>query len=111
MSRLLDVYRAQIDVLWNWSGGPVALVKRFLITLIVATIAFMITAWLLPSVTVDSVWAAFGAVILMALFNAIVRAGALMLVAPYSPVVMGILVLVLQIVAFFVVANIAPGVH
>ena len=46
MSRLLDVYRAQIDVLWNWSGGPVALVKRLLITLIVATIAFVITAWL-----------------------------------------------------------------
>ena len=87
-------------MLWNWSGGRVALVKRLLITLIVATIAFAATAWLLRSVTVDSVWAAFAAVVLMALFNAVVRVGVLVLVAPYSPVVTGILVLVFQVLAF-----------
>ena len=58
MGNVLDLYRTQIDVLWNWSGGRVALVKRLLITLVVATIAFAATAWLLRSVTVDSVWAA-----------------------------------------------------
>ena len=45
---VLELYRTQIDVLWNWSGGRVALVKRLLITLVVATIAFAATAWLLP---------------------------------------------------------------
>ena len=35
MGKVLELYRTQIDVLWNWSGGPVALVKRFLITLVV----------------------------------------------------------------------------
>ena len=100
MGKVLELYRTQIDVLWNWSGGRVALVKRLLITLIVATIAFAATAWLLRSVTVDSVWAAFAAVVLMALFNAVVRAVVLALVAPCSLVVTGILVLVFQVLAF-----------
>ena len=88
MGKVLDLYRMQIDVLWNWSGGRVALVKRLLITLVVATIAFAATARLLRSVTVDSVAAAFAAVVLMALFNAVIRVG-VPLIAPYSPVVTG----------------------
>ena len=111
MGRLVDLYRAQIDVLWNWSGGPVALVRRLLITLVVATISFLLTAALLRSVTVDSITAAVIAVTLMAVFNAVIRVGALVLVAPFRPILTAILVLVLQVVAFLVVANIAPGVR
>ena len=70
MGKVLELYRTQIDVLWEWPGGPVALVKRLLITLVVAAIAFLLTAWLLPSLTVDRVVAAVAAVVLMALFNA-----------------------------------------
>ena len=86
MGKILDLYRTQIDVLWNWSGGRVALVKRLLITLVVATIAFAATAALLRSVTVDSVAAAFAAVVLMALFNAVIRVGG---AGPHRPVLAG----------------------
>jgi uncharacterized membrane protein YvlD (DUF360 family) len=111
MGNVLELYRTQIDVLWNWSGGRVALVKRLLITLVVATIAFAATAWLLPSVTVDSVRAAFAAVLLMAVFNAVVRVAVLVLIAPFSPVVTAILVLVFQVLAFLVASSVVPGVH
>jgi putative membrane protein len=111
MGNVLELYRTQIDVLWNWSGGRVALVKRLLITLVVATIAFSATAWLLRSVTVDSVAAAFAAVVLMALFNAVVRVAVLVLIAPFSPVVTGILVLVFQVLAFLLASSVVPGVH
>ena len=111
MSRLIDLYRTQVDVLWNWSGGPIALAKRMVITLLIAAVSFALTAALLPGLVVDSVWAALAAVVVFGLFNLLIRGGILLLAAGRSPVLMGILVLLLQVVAFFVIANVVPGVH
>jgi uncharacterized membrane protein YvlD (DUF360 family) len=111
MGRIVDLYRTQIDVLWNWSGGRWALVRQLLVALVVATIAFAATAALLNRVVVDSLAAAAIAVILMALFNALIRVAVLVLVAPFTPVLTAIVVLILQVFAFLVVANIVPGVH
>jgi uncharacterized membrane protein YvlD (DUF360 family) len=111
MSRLLGFYGTQLRVLWEWRGGRIALLKRLLITLIVAAISFVATAWLLPRLTVDRFIDAVVAVILIALFNAIVRPVVLALAAPISLILVAVLVLVLQVVAFLVVAQFAPGVH
>ena len=112
ISRLASFYGEQIRVLWEWRGGRVALLKRLLITLIVATVSFGATAFIMGSrFTVDRVIDAVVAVILMALFNAVVRPVALALAAPISLILVAILVLVLQVVAFLIVANYAPGVH
>jgi uncharacterized membrane protein YvlD (DUF360 family) len=112
MGRLIDFYATQVRVLWEWQGGPVALLKRLVITLLVATVSFLGTVWILnPRMTVDRAAAAALAVILMALFNAAIRPVVLTLVAPISLILTGILVLVLQVVAFLVVAQWAPGVH
>jgi uncharacterized membrane protein YvlD (DUF360 family) len=108
---VLDLYKAQLRVLWEWRGGPWALTKRFLITLIVASISFLLTAWILPGTSVDHFSDAVWAVILMALFNALVRPVVLAVVAPRSLVLTGIAVIVLQVVAFFFVVQLVPGVH
>jgi len=108
---LLDLYRTQIRVLWEWRGGPLALIRRMILILLVSTVSFAITAWLLPNIVLDSLWAAVLAVILMALFNAIVRTVLLAVVAARSLILTGVLVLVLQVVAFLVVAQWSPGVH
>ena len=50
---LMHLYSTQLRVLWEWRGGRKALAKRLLITLVVGTIAFAATAWLLPSITID----------------------------------------------------------
>ena len=47
MSRLLGFYATQLRVLWEWRGGPVALLKRLIITLVVATVSFLATAGIL----------------------------------------------------------------
>jgi uncharacterized membrane protein YvlD (DUF360 family) len=111
MSRLLDFYATQLRVLWEWRGGRVALLKRLVITLVVATISFLATAWLLPRMTVDRPIDGAVAVILIALFNAAIRPVVLTLAAPVSLILVGILVLVLQIVSFIVIAQLAPGIH
>ncbi|HSS36564.1 MAG TPA: phage holin family protein, partial [Patescibacteria group bacterium] len=108
---LIDLYKTQLRVLWEWRGGPWALFKRLVLILLVSTISFLATSWLLPRITVDSFWAAAFAVVLMALFNAIVRTVLLAFVAARSLILTGILVIVLQVVAFLIVAQWAPGVH
>jgi uncharacterized membrane protein YvlD (DUF360 family) len=111
MRRLIDFYAIQVRVLREWRGGRVALVKRLLITLIVATVSFLVTTWLLPRMTIDRPLDAVFAVVLIALFNAIVRPVVLTVAAPVSLILVGVLVLVLQVVSFIVVAQWAPGVH
>ena len=108
---VLDFYKAQLRVIWEWRGGPWALAKRFLITLVVASIAFVLTAWILPRISIDRYSDAVLAVILMALFNALVRPVVLAFVAPRSLVLTGIAVIVLQVVAFYFVTQLVPGVH
>jgi uncharacterized membrane protein YvlD (DUF360 family) len=110
MRRLLDFYGTQLRVLWEWRGGRWALLRRLAITLIVATVSFLATAWILPRMTIDRPMDAILAVVLIALFNAAVRPVVLALAAPVSLILVGILVLVLQVISFIVVAQWAPGV-
>ncbi len=113
ISRLASFYATQFRVLWEWKGGRIGLLKRLIITLVVAAISFLGTAWLLPRMSIDSpvVMNATIAVILIALFNAAIRPVVLALAAPVSLILVGILVLVLQVISFIVVAQWAPGVH
>ena len=112
MSRLLGFYETQLRVLWEWRGGRVALLKRLLITLVVATVSFLATAAIFGSrFQVDRVIDGVVAVILMSLFNAAIRPVILALAAPVSLILVAVLVIVLQVVTFLVVAQLAPGVH
>jgi uncharacterized membrane protein YvlD (DUF360 family) len=111
MSRLIDLYATQVRILWDWRGGPVGLFKRLAITALVAIVSFAVTAWILPGIRVDTVAAGILAVTLIALFNALIRPVILLFIAPRSLILTAIVVLVLQVAAFYVVATLAPGVH
>ncbi len=111
MSRLVNLYATQIRILWEWRGGPWALVKRLVVTLVVATVSLILTAAILPGVTIGRILDAAIAVVLMALFNAIIRPVLLTLVAPRSLVLLGVLVIVLQVLTFLIIVPIAPGVE
>ena len=107
---LIDIYTTQLRVMWSWKGGPGALIWRFVVTILVAAVAFFATAWIIRDVTVSSFGAAVAAVIVMTLFNAIIRTVILVLVAPFSLILTGVLVLVFQVLAFLIVARWVPGV-
>jgi putative membrane protein len=108
---ILDLYRTQVRILWNWRGGPWALTKRIVVTLLVSTVAFLATAWILPGISITRPLDALLAVVLMGAFNVLVRPFLLALVAPRSLILTGILVIVLQVLVFLVVVPIAPGVE
>ena len=65
MSRLIEFYKTQVRILWEWRGGPVALLKRLVITFVVAVLSLIVTAGILPGVTIGRVVDAAIAVILM----------------------------------------------
>ena len=111
MRRLIDLYATQAHILWDWRGGPVALAKRLLLTAVVAAVAFGVTAAIMPGVRVDTFLSGILAIFLVALFNALIRPVLLLFVAPRSLILTAIVVLVLQVVAFYLVATISPGVH
>ena len=82
MSSLIDFYTTQARVLWEWRGGPWALIKRLVITLLVSTISLVLTAWIMPGVNIARIADAAIAVILMVAVNAIIRPVLLAVVAP-----------------------------
>ncbi len=110
MRQLIEVYRTQLRVLWDWKGGPLALIGRFVVTVLVAAVSLVVTAWLLPWLTLASIAAAVVAVIVIAVFNAVVRTVVLVLVAPLSLLVTGLLVLIFQAVAFLLAAAWISGI-
>jgi uncharacterized membrane protein YvlD (DUF360 family) len=111
MTRLLDFYATQARLLWEWRGGRWALVKRLVITLLVSTVSLILTAALLPGISIGRAVDAVVAVVLMSLFNAIVRPVLLTVVAPRSLVLLGILVIAVQVVTFLVIAPLSRGVE
>ena len=109
-ANLINFYKTQVRILWEWRGGRRALLKRLVITLLISTISLLVAGAILPGVSIGRPRDAVVAVILMALFNAIVRPVLLTFVAPRSLVLLGVLVLVLQVVTFLVIAPLANGV-
>jgi uncharacterized membrane protein YvlD (DUF360 family) len=107
---IIDFYRTQLRVMWQWKGGPWALVVRFVVTTLIAAVAFLVTAWILPGLSVNSFVVALVAVVLIAVFNAVVRSVVLLLTAQVSLVLTGVLVLVFQVLAFLLVAQLVTGV-
>jgi uncharacterized membrane protein YvlD (DUF360 family) len=108
---LTEFYKAQLKILWNWKGGPWALVRRFIVTTIVAAVALLITDWVLPGMTVDGLGPVIVAVVLVTLFNAIFRTVIISVAAAVSVILTAVLAILLQVLVFLVVANIVPGIH
>ncbi len=107
--RLIDFYRAQAELIWNWRRGRTQLLGRALISFVVATISLALTAWALPGLRIDTPLALAGAVITIGLLAALVRPVLLAVVAPISLTLMFLTALVFQVAAIVAVGPLVPG--
>ena len=98
--RLISFYQLQVHILWHWRPGRRALLKRMIVSLVVGTIALLLTVALLPGVKADSLSTIVIAVIVLALFNALVRPVVLAAFVGVSTIAVIIATLVLQVVSF-----------
>ena len=53
ISRIIDFYKLQIEVLWKWRPGRRALLRRAIVSLICGTISLLLTVALLPGIRVQ----------------------------------------------------------
>ena len=110
LSRLVRLYRTQVELIWRWRPGRAALIKRAFVALVAGVIAFWITAWLLPSLDIVEPVGALIAVVLISALNLIVRPVILALVASRSVVALVILTLLFQAFVMWLLGPLVPAV-
>ncbi|HSM32526.1 MAG TPA: phage holin family protein, partial [Anaerolineae bacterium] len=110
IGRTVNLYRTQVELLWQWRPGRRALIKRTLVALVASVIAFNITAWLLPQLDINELGGGLVAVIVIAILNLLVRPVILGLVASRSVVALVVLTLLFQAAVILVLGRLVPAV-
>ena len=82
----------------------------FLLRVVVNALAIMLAAALLPGIQVDGLVPALAAGVLLGLVNAVVRPVLLILTLPITLVTLGLFLLVLNGLCFWLVASLVKGV-
>jgi uncharacterized membrane protein YvlD (DUF360 family) len=111
IQRLIDFYRAQIELIWNWRRGRRQLLWRAVVSFVVAFVSLGVTAAILPGLTVDSALSLAAAVIVIGALSALVRPLLLALVAPFSLLLLIVASLVFQVGVILALEALVPGVH
>ena len=109
--RLVDFYRAQIELIWNWRRGRRQLVWRAAVSFVTAFLSLGATAAILPGVQIDSPLSLGLAVIVIGALSALVRPVLLALVAPFSLALMLVGSLLFQVAVFLALEALVPGVR
>lgn len=81
----------------------------FLIRVLVNTAAIILTAWLVPGIVVRSFAAALVAGLALGVINAIVRPVLVVLTFPLTLVTLGLFLLVLNALCFWLASQVVPG--
>jgi uncharacterized membrane protein YvlD (DUF360 family) len=111
MNGIVNFYRTQIELMWRWRAGRVALIKRAVIALVAGVIAINLTAWLFPGLlTINQLGGGLIAVVFISVINLLLRPLLLALVAARSVALLVILTLIIQAVAIWLLEPFVPSV-
>ena len=83
----------------------------FLFRVVINALAIMLAASILPGIGVDGIVPALAAAVLLGLVNAFVRPVLLILTLPITLVTLGLFLLVLNGLCFWLVASVVKGFH
>lgn len=82
---------------------------RFLIRLLLSTVAIVVTAWLLPGVYIEDYFAAFILAVILALLNMTVKPVLIILTIPFTLFTLGLFLLVINALVILLAEAITPG--
>jgi len=111
LRRLATFYSLQLRLLRSWKLGRAALVRRLLLTTVVAYLALAIAIWAVPGISATGVPSIAGAVALIAILNSLLRPVLLWLAMPLGIIAVAILGTALQFVVILVVGALIPGIR
>jgi putative membrane protein len=83
--------------------------KAFLATLMITTLAALVSSYLLPGVSIDSVSTAMVVALVLALLNAFVKPIIILLTLPVTLVTLGFFLIVINMLMIQLAANMVPG--
>ncbi len=109
--RLFGFYALQFRIIWEWRPGPRALIKRAILSFLIAFVALALTAAILPGISIADWRTVAAAVIVLSLFQILVRPVVLGLLAGVSVILVVIATLIFQVLGFYVVAWALPNFH
>ena len=111
LSRIIGLYRAEIELLWKWRLGRWALIKRGLVALVAALLAINLTAWLAPGLlSIDQVGGGVLAILFISALNLVIRPVLVGLVARHTLIGLVVLTVLFQAVAIWLITPLIPGV-
>ena len=87
------------------------MIVKMLIKWVVFALSLMLTAWLIPGITVSTIWAALLACVIIAIINIFIKPVIQLLTLPINIVTIGLFTLVINAVLFMLAAWISPGVQ
>ena len=111
LGRLVAFYGLQLRLLRTWRLGRRALIRRLVLTTIVAYVTLAVAIWVVPGMSADGVPSVVAAVVLIALLNSLLRPVVLWLAVPLGILVVAVLGTVLQFLVIVIVGSVVPGVH
>ncbi len=82
---------------------------QFILTWIITALSLLITAYLVPGITIDGFQVAAIATLVMGLINAIVRPILLLFTLPLTILTLGLFLLVVNAISFSLVSYFTPG--
>ncbi len=84
---------------------------KILVKWLIMTVAIMITAYLLPGVTVQSFWTAVVTALVLGLINAVVRPILLVLTFPFTIITLGLFIFILNGLLVLLASALVDGFH
>ena len=108
--RLFSFYSLQLRLLWTWRPGRRALLVRVTVSFLVGVAALTLTVWLVPGIHAEGPISVAGAFIVLSILNLVLRPVLLALLAPFTPIALGIATLLFQVAAFLVIGETMPGI-
>jgi uncharacterized membrane protein YvlD (DUF360 family) len=103
---MMGFYATQLRLFSRWTGGPGGVVRRSVATLVIAFLALLVTAWLLPGITIRDVPSAVVAALALAAMRTLLRPVLIAYVSQVSILVATIVTIVVQALAFSLVSQI-----
>ena len=108
--RLIALYELEIELIVRWRAGRRALIKRVVVSFIVAFVAFAVTAWVLPGISFTNPAAIAWPLSSSPPFNLLIRPVVIGLVPAGSPILVAFVALVLQVATIYALSPLVPGV-
>ncbi len=111
LRRLLAFYGLHLRLLRTWRLGPRALLRRIVLSTVIAYLAFATAVVLVRGISANNPASILGAIVVIGLLNTLLRPVVLALAVPLGILALGIVGTTLQFALVLAVGSIVPGLH